>query len=51
MKDIREDVKVLRQDMDRRFDQVIQRMERFMIWSFVTTLTVGGIVIAAGKLL
>ncbi len=47
----------LRKDMDKRFEQVDKRFEalttridRFMIWSFATTLTTGGIVIAAIKL-
>ena len=33
----------------KRFDQLTARMDHFMIWSFATTLTVGGIVIAAIK--
>ncbi len=35
----------------KRFDQLTSRMDHFMIWSFATTLTVGGIVIAAIKFL
>jgi uncharacterized protein YhaN len=35
----------------KRFDQLTTRMDHFMIWSFATTLTVGGIVIAAIKFL
>ena len=35
----------------KRFDQPTSRMDHFMIWSFATTLTVGGIVIAAIKFL
>jgi tetrahydromethanopterin S-methyltransferase subunit G len=35
----------------KRFDQLTSRMDHFMIWSFATTLTVGGIVIATIKLL
>jgi len=35
----------------KRFDQLSTRMDHFMIWSFATTLTVGGIVIAAIKFL
>ena len=74
--ELREEMKGLREDMDKRFDlmreemnkrfeQVDKRFEqfdkrfetlttridRFMIWSFATTLTVGGIVIAAIKFL
>jgi hypothetical protein len=33
------------------FEELNRRMDRFMIWSFSTTLTVGGLVIAALKLL
>jgi hypothetical protein len=58
MKDLREDMKVLREDMDKRFEKVdkrlesmITRMDSMMIWMFATTLTVGGIVIAATKYL
>ena len=74
--ELREEMKGLREDMDKRFDfmreemskrfeQVDKRFEqfdkrfetlttridRFMIGSFATTLTVGGIVIAAIKFL
>ena len=37
------------EQVDKRFDQLTSRMDHFMIWSFATTLTVGGIVIAAIK--
>jgi len=56
--DIAHDMKNLRTDMDKRFEQVDRRfdaittrMDRFMIWSFATTVSVGGIVIAAIKFL
>ena len=39
------------EQFDKRFDQLTSRMDHFMIWSFATTLTVGGIVIAAIKFL
>jgi len=39
------------EQVDKRFDQLTARMEHFMIGSFATTLTVGGIVIAAIKFL
>ena len=39
------------EQVDKRFDQLTARMDHFMIWSFATTLTVGGIVIAAIKFL
>ena len=64
-KELREEMILLRQDMDKRFEQVDRRFEQvdkrfevltsridhFMIWSFATTLTVGGLVIAAIKFL
>jgi len=39
------------EQIDRRFDAITLRMDRFMIWSFATTLTVGGMIVAAIKLL
>lgn len=39
------------EQVDKRFEQLTTRMDRFMIWSFATTLTVGGIVIAAIRFL
>ena len=64
-KELREEMILLRQDMDTRFEQVDRRFEQvdkrfevltsridhFMVWSFATTLTVGGLVIAAIKFL
>ena len=35
--------------MDRRFDALTTRMDRFMIWSLCTTVATGGIVIGALK--
>jgi hypothetical protein len=35
----------------KRFEQLTSRIDHFMVWSFATTLTVGGIVIAAIKFL
>jgi hypothetical protein len=35
----------------KRFDQLTTRIDHFMVWSFATTLTVGGIVIVAIKFL
>jgi len=40
----------MQQSMDRRFEELTRRINRFMVWSFATTLTVGGLVIAALKL-
>jgi hypothetical protein len=71
-KELREEMILLRRDMDKRFEQVDRRFEQvdkrfekfdkrfevltsrinhFIIWSFATTLTVGGLVIAAIKFL
>ena len=36
--------------VDKRFDELARRIDRFMVWSFATTLTVGGLVVAALKL-
>jgi len=36
--------------VDRRFDELMRQINRFMAWSFATTLTVGGLVVAALKL-
>lgn len=63
--DLRREMIELRKDMDKRFEQmdkrfeqmdkqfdaITTRMDRFMIWSFSTTVGVGGIIIAAIKLL
>jgi len=40
----------MQQSMDKRFEELTRRIDRFMAWSFATTLTVGGLVIAALKL-
>jgi len=37
--------------VDRRFEALTRRIDRFMFWSFAITLTVGGLVVAALKLL
>ncbi|SET22773.1 hypothetical protein SAMN05216326_11623 [Nitrosomonas marina] len=37
------------EQVDKRFEVLTTRIDRFMVWSFTTTLTVGGIVIAAIK--
>jgi predicted nuclease with TOPRIM domain len=39
------------EQVDRRFESLEQRMDRFMRWSFGMTVTVGGLVVAAIKLL
>jgi len=40
----------MQQSMDKRFEELTRRIDRFIAWSFATTLTVGGLVIAAIKL-
>ena len=49
--DLRSEMRALREDMDKRFEQITSRMDHFMIGSFATTLTVGGIVIVGIKFL
>ena len=36
--------------MDRRFEEITRRLDRFMVWSFSTTVAVGGLVVALLKL-
>ena len=63
--DLRNEMVLLREDMDKRFEQVdkrfeqvdkrfeqlISRIDHFMIWSFATTVSVGGMIVAAIKFL
>ncbi|MDP1557588.1 MAG: hypothetical protein Q8K59_04365 [Nitrosomonas sp.] len=39
------------EQVDKRFEVLTSRIDRFMIWSFATTLTVGGLIVAAIKFL
>lgn len=39
------------EQVDKRFEALTSRIDRFMIWSFATTLTVGGLIVAAIKFL
>ena len=39
------------EQIDKRFEVLTSRIDRFMIWSFATTLTVGGLIVAAIKFL
>jgi len=41
----------MQNEMNRRFENLTRRIDRFMFWSFTITLTVGGFVVAALKLL
>jgi len=43
-------IKSILEQMDKRFDELTRRIDRFMVWSFATTLTVSGLVVAALKL-
>ena len=36
--------------MVKRFEEITSRLDRFMVWSFSTTVTVGGLVVAILKL-
>ena len=37
------------EQVDKRFEQLTSRIDHFMIWSFATTVSVGGIVVAVIK--
>jgi len=50
LKHQRELIKTILEQMDKRFEELTRRIDRFMAWSFATTLTVGGLVIAVIKL-
>jgi hypothetical protein len=39
------------EQVDKRFEQLTSRIDHFMIWSFATTLSVGGMIVAAIKFL
>ncbi len=39
------------EQVDKRFEQLTSRIDHFMIWSFATTISVGGMIVAAIKLL
>lgn len=46
----RELIKTLIEQMDKRFEALTQHVDRFMIWSFTLTLSVGAFIVAALKL-
>jgi len=50
LKHQRELIKTILEQMDKRFERMERRIDRFMVWSFATTLTVGSLVVAALKL-
>lgn len=39
----------MQQETARRFDQLTSRIDHFMIWSFATTVSVGGLIVALIK--
>ena len=39
------------EQVDKRFEVLTSRMDHFMIWSFATTISVGGMIVAAIKFL
>jgi TolA-binding protein len=39
------------EQVDKRFEQLTSRIDHFMIWSFATTVSVGGLIVAAIKFL
>lgn len=39
------------EQVDKRFEQLTSRIDHFMVWSFATTITVGGLIVAAIKFL
>ena len=58
MRELREDMDKRFEQVDKRFEQVDKRFEQltsridhFMIWSFATTISVGGMIVAAIKFL
>jgi len=44
-KDLRNEMKTLREDMDKRFEQVIRRIDRFMFWSLGITVAAAAFVV------
>jgi len=46
---MREDMNRHFEQVDKRFEHLTTRIDRFMRWSFALTLTVGGLVVAAIK--
>jgi DNA anti-recombination protein RmuC len=47
--EMRMDMKSRFEQVDRRFEALTQRIDRFMVWSFATTLTVGALIIGVLK--
>ena len=51
MQELRKDMDKRFEQVDKRFEMLISRIDHFMIWSFATSVTMAGLVIAAIKLL
>ena len=51
MRELRGDMDKRFEQVDKRFEQLTSRIDHFMVWSFATTVSVGGLVIAAIKFL
>ena len=51
MIDLRKDMDKRFEQVDKRFEQLTARIDQFMVWSFATTVSVGGIIVAAIKFL
>jgi hypothetical protein len=48
---LREDMNTRFEQVDKQFFEINHRLDRFMRWSFATSLTLAGVVIAAIKFL
>ena len=51
MRELRQDMDKRFEQVDKRFEQLTSRIDHFMIWSFATTLSVGGMIVAVIKFL
>jgi hypothetical protein len=51
LKNQRELLKTILEQMDKRFEELNRRLHQFMFWSFGITASVGALVVAAVKLL
>ena len=51
MRELREDMDKRFEQVDKRFEQLTSRIDHFMMWSFATTVSVGGMIVAAIKFL
>nr|VFK01533.1 MAG: hypothetical protein BECKLFY1418A_GA0070994_11504 [Candidatus Kentron sp. LFY] len=44
-RDLRNEMKTLREDMNKRFEEVMRRMDRFMFWSLGITIAAAAFVV------